>query len=257
MADDNAGGTGGDGAGAGNAPQIPEGQTLVSKADLEAMQARLAGFQEAGFETPDQVKPWAGVLSTAAKANLTPEQLSKLLAGEGKAEEPKPGDDKPLTARELQSMLDAREGKINRSMAEQTHQQAIIQQARELQKLAEEAIGDSLTGNLKSIAIEGVLSQYDTMRSKLAYPIGHPLHGEFNPALPADKIQELVAKVKVGKDEQAAKRMAQIAGAGANARGNGQPYSPQSSGQGDFSRLSQTDRIKAEILAKQAAGVRG
>lgn len=252
------GNTGTGSTGESSTPQIPEGQTLVSKAELEALQAKLAGFQEAGFESADQVRPWAPVLSTAAKANLTPEQLSKLLAGEGQsAPQPKPGDDKPLTALELQSMLDAREVKVHRSLAEQNHQQLIIQQAGDLQKQLGDVFGDALTDGLKATLIEGYMGKYDAMRSRASYPVGHPLHGEFNPALSPDKVKAIIAEAKAEKEKMQAHQMGRIANAGANARNTGQPYTPQPSGQGDFSRLSATERIKAEIQAKIASGRRG
>lgn len=235
-------------------PQIPEGQTLVSKAELEALQSAIAGFREAGFESADQVKPWSPVIATASKANLTPDQLGKLLAGQ--PEEPK-ADDKPLTARELQQMLDSRESKMHRSAAEQQHQQLIVQQANDLQKQISEVLGDALPDGLKSTLIEGYLGKYDAMRTRLTYPIGHPLHGEFSPGLPADKMRALVAEAKAEKEKMAAHQMTRLAAAGQNARGTGQQYSPQPSGQGDMSRLSQTERIKAQIQAKQASGVRG
>lgn len=240
-----------------SAPSVPEGQTLVSKAEYEALQAQINGFKEAGFESAEQVKPWASVLTTASKANIQPDQVAKLLAPPEVPDQP--GSDKPLTAKELQAMLDARDSKMHFSLAEQEHQRSVYSQASDLQKQASEMIGDSLPANMRSVFIEGLLSKYDAMRLRASYPVGHPLHGQFNPPLGQDKIKELVGDVKKYKEELQAHRLGQIANAGNAARNTGQPYTPQASGQQqvDMSKLSPAERVKAQITDLQARGVRG
>lgn len=269
MADDTTTGTGTTAPSTASEPQVPAGQRLVSESEWAALQGQVEGFRQAGFENPDQLKPWAQVLADASKSQMNPEQIRALLSGnagsqpnqgqEPKGQNAQTGDatDKPLTVKDFNNLLQAQEAKWTHARAYDAHNSAILSQAGEVSKKVAEAIGDSLPAEIKDYLVDGIMSKYDAERMKSQYPVGHPLHGQHFPPLSPDRLNQLMASVTGAKEKLSAHRLSTIAKAGNSARSNGTPYTPAASGQTNQRPMSPAEQRKAELVAlAEANGIR-
>lgn len=237
------------------------------------MQGQVEGFRQAGFESPDQLKPWAQVLADASKSQMNPDQIRALLSGDtgsprGQGQEPKgqnaqagQGDaaDKPLTVKDFNNLLQAQEAKWTYTRSYEAHNAAILSQAGEVSKKVSDAIGDALPAEIKDFLVEGIMFKYDNERMKSQYPVGHPLHGQHFPPLSPDKLNQLINSVGTAKEKLSAHRLSTIAKAGNNARGNGTPYSPATNGTPNPNQrpMSPAELRRAELAAlAEANGIR-